>query len=127
MAKQVEAVLGPDQASLTMELAEAYPTEAQLSRFTRRVSLFKGRFIELADRYECGLMSVLSLMTEQRPLVRRGLVTLPGLATLEISGGEMPTVEEIEIEDARLRKAWPARLYRTLVPVVGAELTIRIV
>ena len=126
-AKQVEAVLGPDQASLTMELAEAYPTEAQLSRFTRRVSLFKGRFIELADRYECGRTPVLSLMTEQRPLVRRGLITLPGLATLEISGGEMPTVEEIEIEDARLRKAWPARLYRTLVPVVGAELTIRIV
>lgn len=126
-AKQVEAVLGPDQASLTMELAEAYPTEAQLSRFTRRVSLFKGRFIELIDRYECDRTPVISLMTEQRPIVRLGLVTLPGLATLEISGGEMPTVEEIEIEDARLRKAWPTRLYRTLVPVVGAELTIRIV
>ncbi|WP_137134756.1 heparinase II/III family protein [Rhizobium sp. FKY42] len=126
-AKQVEAVLGPDQASLTMELAEAYPAEAQLGRFTRRVSLFKGRFIELTDRYECDRTPVMSLMTEQRPLVRLGLVTLPGLATLEISGGEMPTVEEIKIEDARLRKAWPARLYRTLVPVVGTEFTIRIV
>jgi hypothetical protein len=51
---------------------------------------------------------------------------LPGLATIEIEGGEVPVVETIPISDARLRKAWPDRLYRVLVPFAGSELRFTI-
>ncbi len=36
------------------------------------------------------------------------------------------TVETIPISDARLRKAWPDRLYRVLVPFAGTELRLTI-
>lgn len=126
-AQKVDAVLETDRAGLSMELAGAYPPEADVKSFRREVMLHKGRYVEMIDRYEAEGLPVLSLMVLERPVVQLGLIELPGLAALQISGADTPRVEEIPVEDARLRKAWPDVLYRILIPAKGPELVIRIV
>lgn len=126
-ARDVEVVLGIERAGLTMELAGTYPAEANIESFKRTVTLHKGRHIEIKDRYDASSLPVLSLMIAQQPVIQPDQLSLPDLATFHITGCGEPVVEEIHVEDARLRKAWPSTLYRILIPVAAPEVTIRIV
>lgn len=126
-ASEVNAIRCPDCAGLMMELAGAYPSEANIKSFQRTVMLHKEQHVEIRDRYDTASHRVLSLMVAQRPVIKPDLISLPGLAMLQISGGGTPIVEEIPVDDARLRKAWPDVLYRILIPSIAPELVIRIV
>ena len=125
-ARDVTTALGESAVEIEMELAGAYPPEAGVRSYRRQVRLDKGRGITITDRHEGDRPATLSLMLAAEPVIASDLVTLPGLATIAIAGGGMPLVEVIEIGDPRLRLAWPARLYRVLVPLAGDELRLTI-
>jgi hypothetical protein len=90
------------------------------------VRLDKGRVVTIADRYDGDKQAKLSLMLAMEPTMEDKSVVLPGLATILLEGAEAPTVEAIPITDARLRRAWPDKLYRVLIPFAGSELRLTI-
>jgi hypothetical protein len=125
-ACDVSTDLSEARASIEMELAGAYPAAAGVLSYRRRVTLDKGRGITIADHYEGERPATLSLMLAEAPGIERSRIVLPGLATMTVNGAGEVTVETIEIADARLRKAWPERLYRVFVPLAGSDLTLTI-
>ena len=125
-ARDVRTLLADDRAEIAMDIAGAYPAEAQLRSYRRRVALHKGRSIEIADEYDGDRAAVLSLMFAVRPELAANSIALPGLATIEIEGAGSMQPEEVPVTDARLRKAWPDRLYRVLVPLTAARLKLTI-
>lgn len=107
-AKDVEA----DERGVSMELGGAYP-EGTVSSYQRSVS-FCGRSITVADVVKGASRPVLSLITLDRPEAACDAISADGWR-IEFKGCSGIAVEEIAIADARLRIAWPERLYRTLV------------
>ncbi len=125
-AREVQTALGESTAEIEMELAGAYPAEAGVRSYRRQVRLDKGQGITIVDRHDGNRPATLSLMLAEAPIVESGCIVLAGPATIAIAGGGTPRVETIEISDARLRQAWPAQLYRVLVPMDGTELRLAI-
>lgn len=125
-AREVDVQLNEDSATIEMDLAGAYPTQAGVRSYRRRVHLQKGGDVTITDRYDGDRAAILSLMLAVEPVIEENRIVLPGLADLAPEGAGAPTVETIPISDARLRKAWPDRLYRVLVPLAGDVLTITI-
>ena len=125
-ARDVVTELGDEVASIAMELAGAYPAEARVRSYRRSVRLDKRRGVTIVDRYEGERPATLSLMVSQEPVIESDRMVLDGLATISIAGAGTIAVEAIEVTDARLRKAWPERLYRGLVPLAGRELRLTI-
>lgn len=126
-ARDVEVSLGDDVASISMDIAGAYPPEAGVRSYLRTVLLEKGRGVRLSDVHRDGdCVAELTLMFAERPEIGPGRITLPGLATLEIEGSGPLKLEQIPVSDARLRLAWSERLYRALVPFAGRKLLISI-
>jgi hypothetical protein len=113
-------------ASIEMEIAGAYPSEAGVRSYRRLVRLDKGRVVTIADRYDGDKQAKLTLMLAMEPTMEDKSIVLPGLATILLEGAEAPTVEAIPITDARLRRAWPDKLYRVLIPFAGSELRLTI-
>ena len=107
-AKDVEA----DERGVSMELGGAYP-EGTVSSYQRRVS-FCGRSITVADVVKGASRPVLSLITLDRPEAACDAISADGWR-IEFKGCSGIAVEEIAIKGARLRIAWPEKLYRTLV------------
>jgi hypothetical protein len=125
-ADDVAVELGASVASISMDIAGAYPPEAGLAHYRRVVRLVKGEAIEIADLYEGKRAAVLSLMMQEPPAVSPGRIAVGALGEIALQGAGEPRVEEIAITDARLRQAWPERLYRVLVPLAGSRLALRI-
>jgi hypothetical protein len=125
-ARDVVTELAEASASIEMEIAGAYPAEAGVRSYRRRVVLDKGRGVTIVDRYEGERAATLSLMFAQQPVIEGERIVLEGLATIDAAGAGAISVEAIEITDARLKWAWPDRLYRALVPLAGNELTLTI-
>ena len=125
-ARNVVTALGDQAASIEMEIAGAYPSEAGVRSYRRTVRLDKGRAVTIADSYDGDRRATLSLMLAMEPTIEDERVVLPGLASILLEGAETPTIETIPIQDARLRRAWPDKLYRVLVPFAGRELRLTI-
>ena len=125
-ARDVGIDLGEMSASIAMDIAGAYPAEAGVRSYRRTVRLDKGRGIELVDHFEGDRPATLSLLLAQEPTMDGGRIVLPSLATIGLTGAGSLLVETIQITDARLRKAWPERLYRVLVPFAGSDLRLTI-
>jgi hypothetical protein len=126
-ARDVSVDLADGQASMSMEIAGAYPPEAGLRSYRRTVRLVKGSHVEIHDIHEGDRPAELSLMFGQEPQIEDGLIRLHGVGALAIEGGGAPRVETIAIDDARLRGSWPETIYRVLIPFVGRELRVRTV
>ncbi|MEQ1404758.1 heparinase II/III family protein [Neorhizobium sp. Rsf11] len=125
-ARDVETSFDEAEARISLDIAGAYPPEAQVHSYRRVVSLLRGRHVEISDICEGDLPAVLSLMTCFEPSVATGVIEVPPLGRIELQGAGRVEVEPIEIEDARLRESWPARIYRLLIPLAGKKLTLRI-
>jgi Heparinase II/III-like protein len=111
-------------AEFKLDLAKAYPAEAHVERWRRTLRLDRAKNqISLTDDFEltsAGREIVLTLMTPCRVTV-----DAPGQLTLQVEGGGavqvahdralVAKVEEIPIQDARLRGAWGERLFRVLL------------
>ncbi|HEV7275237.1 MAG TPA: heparinase II/III family protein [Devosiaceae bacterium] len=125
-AGDVVVALDDERAVMSMDIAGAYPPEAKVRAYRRRVVLEKGQGVEIVDEHEGESAAELSLMFAERPQLRAGRISLPGLAEIMLDGAGTLRRETIAVEDARLRTAWPERLYRVLVPLAGSTLGIRI-
>jgi hypothetical protein len=124
-ARDVVYRAGGDSAELRLNIAAAYPPEAHLESWVRTLRLDRGRNeIELLDEYalqRAAKTITLTFMTSSRPTEngpgRLTLALAPGNSVNIVYDGAVftPAVEEIKIEDARLRGTWGERLFRVLL------------
>jgi len=122
-ARDVEADLG--SRTIAMDIAGAYPPEAQLRSYRRRVSLTGGQ-VEIVDTFDGDKAAELTLMFAEKPELADGRIVLPGFAEIILSGAGAMRLETLPIVDARLRIAWPETLYRVLIPLNTRTLELRI-
>jgi hypothetical protein len=112
-------------AELRMNLANAYPAAAHLERWKRTARLDRsGNRIEVVD--DCRLTQAARVITLTLMTPCAADVSTPGLIQLAMpAGGPVRVaydgralkarVEEILIDDERLRNSWGERLYRILL------------
>jgi hypothetical protein len=116
------------RAVFGLDIAAAYPPEARIESWKRRITLERGKRVVLEDRYalkEAALPIELSFMCRRKPEPAG-----PGRIRLLHPDGERPgrplellydgrlldaRVEPIEIKDERLRASWGDRIYRILL------------
>jgi hypothetical protein len=142
-ARDVACKTDDSAAEFSLDIAQAFPPEAGLRSWRRRLSLDRKRNeIELRDDYvlerETGPITQ-TLMTPCRILQSEpGTLTLEG--AVPFPSGKIrilfdPSVfavktEEIEIEDARLKESWGDRVFRILMarqkPGTSGTWTLRI-
>jgi hypothetical protein len=126
-ARDVEVGFDEGSARISLDISAAYPPEAQLHSYRRVVSLLRGRHVEIVDTYDGGKPAVLSLMTCLAPAVSPDRIDLADLGSIFVDGAGEIEIDEIVVEDARLRSAWPEQIYRLRVPFAGRLLRLRIV
>ncbi len=131
-AQLVEYSSSEESACFSLDLAGAYPPEADLIYWRRSITLFRGKTVEIEDAYETKTAPAslyLSLITpckaesSQAGTIR--LMETPlsgalvsGTGTLHFEPGVFIfKIEEIEIEDAQLQRVWETRLSRVLLCV----------
>jgi hypothetical protein len=138
-ASDVEYQADDRAAQFRLNLAKAYPAEAKLESWVRSLRLDRAaNAIELTDDYALNQPAkeiTLTLMTPCR--VDTGTAGELALAMpsgkavrVQYEGAVLkPSVEEIRIEDGRLRSTWGERLYRVLLraerPPARAKWTVR--
>jgi len=125
-ADEVDVELGQAVSSISMNIAGAYPRDARVAHYRRVVRLIKGDSVEIWDDFMGEQPAELSLMLCETPRISGDRIAIGDLAELTVSGAGPIRVENIAITDARLRVAWPERLYRVLVPVEGRQLRLKI-
>ena len=109
-------------AQLSLDIASAYPPEAQLNSWVRTVRLNRGKNIEITDSYslkETVNEITLSLMTPCPVTVQnRGTITLKNgstMVSLIYNAAKItPDVETINIEDGNLKSVLGNKIYRIL-------------
>ncbi len=115
-------------ASLSMDIAGAYPPEARVRSWHRTLTLERGKEVTVRDSYELDAVTggiALSLMTCRAPVTSApGVVVLPvpshgapGKAAEVIFDPALFTLhtEEIEIRDPQLQSSWGKRLWRMVL------------
>lgn len=100
---------------LTMDISGAYADD-RIASVQRTVRFTKGEGIVLEDRYQTNLRTILSLMTAVKPEYTSDADTIRigEKLRLRFTGVSDILIEEIPVTDARLRKAWPEKVYRIL-------------
>jgi hypothetical protein len=126
-ARDVRHEATASRASLSMDLAAAYPAEASVDRYERTVTLDRrARTVALDERYtlrEWKAPLRLNFMTPMRPDVSRAgeirLRSADGAGASFVVRYDAArfdaTTEEIPIDDARLRPVWGDRLARVVL------------
>jgi hypothetical protein len=127
-----------DQAAeLDLNLEAAYPKEAGLKSWRRTLRLDRGRNeVAIRDNYalnQAAKVITLTLMTPCKVAQEgAGRLSLENRAKVLYDAAVFtPVVEEIKLEDSRLRGSWGERLYRILLkaesPAASGSWTTRIV
>jgi hypothetical protein len=135
-ARDVQHSASEEAAHFTLDIAAAYPPEAQLKTWQRSFTHQRGQAVEIEDRFEIAEKPselTLSLMTPcQVDAGQPGRLVLSRvpLAGEMVSGaGQVAydpdvfsvAVEEIAISDARLAGAWGGRMCRLLLTAKDAQ------
>lgn len=124
-ARDVEVSFKENQSSISMDISGAYPPEAGVEHYLRRVTLHKGAGITVEDRFSGSRSeAVLSLMFCEKPGITGRTIAVGSLGTVSADRGEL-RVESIPINDPRLRLAWPETLWRVLIRFEG-QLTLNL-
>lgn len=116
-AQDVRVSLDGPLASLSMELAAAWPGEAKLESFRRTIDLSaQGLSVRDVCRGSYG-SAFLSLMVCERPRADGDRVTVGTLGAIAFEGLAGPVeIDTVPVSDARLRIAWPDTVYRIRAP-----------
>ena len=126
-ARDVKAEFSPTRATISLDIAAAYPAEAELRSYRRTVTLHRGENVEVVDVHDGDRPAVLSLMTCVEPVIDGTSVRFEGLGAIDIAGSGPIAVDRIDIDDARLAISWPEPLYRLRIAMAEPTLTLRIV
>ena len=127
-ARDVQYEMDDRYAQLKMDIAGAYPEEANLTSWRRTIRLNRGRDVTVTDAFVLGKRVedlTLSLMTpcqvkeekagclrlEARDADKSGAV----VDVLYDKGKLTPQLEPIVVEDGRLRGVWPETITRILL------------
>ncbi|MBB2785539.1 heparinase II/III domain-containing protein [Rhizobium phaseoli] len=125
-ARDIEVEFSEESARASLEISGAYPADAKLRSYRRTVSLLRGRCVEIVDAYDGDRSAVLSLMTCLAPTITAQRIDLTDLGSIVVDGAGTIEIDEIAVNDARLRTAWPEKLYRLRLPFAGRLLKLRI-
>ncbi len=127
-ARNVSAVLSEEAASLSMDLADSYPTEAGIDSWLRTVRLSRpDGTITVEDawllRHSPAQLSSNLVLSQPPSEVADGRLTVAGLV-LEWDPGLLPAeVTERPIDDRQLRHSWGSAVYRVMLSVQSPVLT----
>ncbi len=120
-AREVRYQSDESAASISMDLAAAYPVEAECERWDRTIVLSRRDSIRITDRYAlrkaAGELSLV-FMTADLPVDRGdGSIHLrAGGAVLIFDRALLAArIETIQITDAQLKASWGDRVYRILL------------
>jgi hypothetical protein len=111
-------------ASISMNLAAAYPAEAQCVSWDRTMTLVRKDTVRITDAYEVEAVRgdiALTFMTVCSPALRgEGTILLrnaqnPGVVLKYDQALWSARVETIPLEDAQLRASWGERVYRIVL------------
>lgn len=122
-AVDVKTYFGEDSASISMNIAPAYPIEG-LKYYNRTITLNKNKNIVLEDSWSGCENVVMNLLTYVEPVIHNATITVGNLGSAEIIGGAEITIEEIPITDPRLQITWKHNIYRTRIIADSNSLTI---
>ena len=124
-AVDVETSFGAENASISMELAYAYPPSDGSSYYRRTVTLDKtaGRVL-LTDKTDFQNV-ILNFIVCEKPEIEGNSLKLPD-SRMEFSGASLLTVETLPITDARLQTAWKSDLYRVRLTMTEKTFTLDI-
>ncbi len=134
-AKDVRYAADDRTATLSLDIAAAYPPEAGLKSWVRTLALERAGGVVVEDRYELTSKPktvTLSLMTPCRVTVRGGVLVfgrrkLPngrtsGSARLLYNAAVLKAgVEEVRVSDPRLASIWGPKLFRVLLKARAPE------
>lgn len=113
-----------DRVSFSADIAVAYPEEAGVAEWVRTYCLQRGVRFTVTDRYSLTRASATSavvFMTPLPPSRRGGAVELSG-RTFKLILSPFPSqadcrIEEVCLEDPKLRRVWGEMLYRIVYEV----------
>ena len=105
------------EKGVSFDLTGAYESGKGLRKYARSVLFDKG-IISIAEIFDSDNPAVLSLLSTEKPVIRSRSVRWESFKA-SFSGKITGSVETIEITDARLRIAWPKRIYRALITLPG--------
>jgi hypothetical protein len=142
-AREVRYETNDDHAQLQLDIAGAYPRQANIKSWVRTIRLNRGKDISVTEDYTLGKPVkeiTLTLLTPcQVEMQKPGQLLLKTAEGAEprtavqvwFEGGKLkPVLETIPIEDGHLRSVWPERLTRILLkaetPALQDTWTVRI-
>ncbi len=140
-AKDVHCEADDDHAELRLDIADAYPPQANLKSWVRTIRLNRGRCIAITEAYELAnpaqeitvsLVTPCRVTTEQPGRLRLETVDEPSVAMQVVydAGRLKPVVETVAVDDGRLRAVWAGSLRRILLkaekPALQDTWTVRI-
>jgi hypothetical protein len=143
-ARDVRYFADDASASLSLDLAEAYPDEAKVQSWQRAYRLTRGRGLDIVDTYalrEASGPVVLNFITAcdvaaspGRLLVRGGdspaAAGNPGLVLTYDPRALQAKVDPVDTEDSRLKRVWGSRVFRIQLvarkPARRGTFTVRI-
>ncbi len=124
-ATDVKVELSHQASSIDMELSHAYPPQAKLESYRRKVSHIKGQYIQVDENVNGDSELVLSLIFASLPQVLDKQILLAG-ARIQFDQTIQVGIDTVNIDDARLRQCWPETLYRARVKTENSKYSWRI-
>lgn len=110
----------PDENSVTFDLRAAYERDERLRKYHRGVFFDRaGKTITVSEEIDSSLVPVLTLMSQEEPKFGKNTISYESFS-IEFSNEVSFEMEVMNVTDERLRKAWPDRLYRSLVTLPGS-------
>jgi hypothetical protein len=142
-ARAVRHEANDDHAELQLDIAGAYPKQANVRSWVRAIRLNRGKSIAVTEDYALDKPAkeiTLTLLTPCQVRVEKdgqlrletpqGGEPCPGVRVVFDGGRLKPVLETIPVEDGHLRSVWPAQLTRILLkaetPAVQDRWIVRI-
>ncbi len=128
-ARNTEVDLSESKASISMDIATAYPKESGLISYIRAAELNKEKEITIHDQFKLSSDHndvILSFMTYEKPSKEVYGFSIGNLGKVIINGEYSINIEEIPILDKRLQTAWKHNIYRILLNVTSSEIKLTI-
>ncbi|MBN1483033.1 heparinase [candidate division KSB1 bacterium] len=121
-----------NKALFTLDIAGAYPEDAQIKSWQRQITLHRNKNIKISDSFS--LNQVLqpvdfNFLTPLEPRVTKpGEIRLfDGFSkksfTLQFNSSLSPVIEDIDVDDRSMSKSWGNRLYRIVLSTANDNLS----